>query len=78
MVVTDLLLDRFKTDPQALEENKRIFNIIADTVDNVAPWLVERILSNVKHGARINYLSRAKMAARFLTAPFSNRDLFAE
>jgi NAD(P)-dependent dehydrogenase (short-subunit alcohol dehydrogenase family) len=78
MVVTDLLLDRFKTDPEALEENKRIFNIIADSVDHVAPWLVERMLNNDKHGVRINYLSRAKMMGRFLTAPFSKRDLFDE
>ncbi len=78
MVTTDLLLDRFKDDPAALQENKRIFNIIADSVDNVAPWLVERILSNEKHGVRINYLSRAKMMGRFLAAPFSKRDLFPE
>jgi NAD(P)-dependent dehydrogenase (short-subunit alcohol dehydrogenase family) len=76
MVMTGLVLDRFQDDPAALEKNKRIFNIIADSVDNVAPWLVERILSNEKHGARLNYLPPAKMAGRFLTAPFSKRDLF--
>lgn len=78
MVMTDLVLERFKDDPQALEKNKRIFNIIGDRVENVAPWLVERILSNEKHGVRINYLSRAKMFGRFLAAPFSKRDLFSE
>ena len=78
MVMTDLVLDRFKDDPDALEKTKRIFNIIADSVDNVAPWLVERILGNKKHGARINYMPPAKMAGRFLSAPFSKRDLFAE
>lgn len=78
MVMTDLVLDRFKDDPEALAKNKRIFNIIADSVDNVTPWLVDRILSNEKHGVRINYLSRTKMAGRFLLAPFSKRDLFAD
>lgn len=78
MVMTDLVLDRFKDDPEALDNYKRIFNIIADSVDNVAAWLAEHILSNQKHGARLNYLPPAKMAGRFLLAPFSKRDLFAE
>ena len=77
MVMTDLVLDRFKDDPAQLEKNKRIFNIIADKVDNVAPWLVQRILANEKQGARFNYMPPAKMAGRFLASPFSKRDLFA-
>ena len=78
MVMTDMVLDRFKDDPAKLEKNKRIFNIIADSVENVSTWLVERILSNEKHGAHLNYLPPAKMAGRFLMAPFSKRDLFAD
>jgi NAD(P)-dependent dehydrogenase (short-subunit alcohol dehydrogenase family) len=78
MVMTDLVLDRFKEDPAELEKSKRIFNIIADSVDNVAPWLVQRVLANQKNGARFNYMPPAKMAGRFLTAPFIKRDLFAE
>ncbi len=78
MVMTDMVLDRFKDDPQGLEKNKRIFNIIADSVDNVSAWLVEHMLGNDKHGARLDYLPPAKMAGRFLMAPFSKRDLFAD
>ena len=77
MVMTDLVLDRFKDDPAELEKRKRIFNIIADSVDNVAPWLVQRILRNEKHGARFAYMPPAKMIGRFMSAPFSKRDLFA-
>jgi NAD(P)-dependent dehydrogenase (short-subunit alcohol dehydrogenase family) len=77
MVMTDLVLDRFKDDPAELEKRKRIFNIIADSVDNVAPWLAQRILSNDKHGARFAYMPPAKMIGRFMSAPFSKRDLFA-
>jgi NAD(P)-dependent dehydrogenase (short-subunit alcohol dehydrogenase family) len=77
MVMTDLVLDRFEDDPEGLEKAKSIFNIIADTADNVAPWLVEQILKNDKQGAHIAYLSTPKMVGRFLKAPFSKRDLFA-
>ncbi len=77
MVTTDLLLDRFKEDPQGLDEARSIFNILADTAENVAPWLVEQILSNEKNGTHIDYMPRSKMVGRFLKSPFSKRDLFA-
>jgi len=53
-------------------------NIIADRVETVAPWLVDRILENKKHGARISWASRGRMIFRFLTAPLIKRDLFAD
>jgi NAD(P)-dependent dehydrogenase (short-subunit alcohol dehydrogenase family) len=76
MVLTDLILERYADNPQGLEDAKSVFNIIADTADNVAPWLVEQILNNKKNGAEINYLSTPKMIGRFLKSPFSKRDLF--
>ncbi len=78
MVMTDLLLDRYKDDPEGLEEAKSIFNILADTTENVAPWLVEQILTNDKNGANIDYMPRSKMVGRFLKSPFSKRDLFTD
>lgn len=77
MVMTDMVLDRFKEDPESMEKAKSIFNIIADTADNVAPWLVEQILNNDKNGAQIDYLTRSRLVGRFLKSPFSKRDLFA-
>jgi NAD(P)-dependent dehydrogenase (short-subunit alcohol dehydrogenase family) len=76
MVITDLILDRFKDDPEGLEKNKRIFNIIGDKVETVSPWLVEQMLSNEKNGADIRWLTRPKLIGRFLTAPISKRNNF--
>jgi NADP-dependent 3-hydroxy acid dehydrogenase YdfG len=78
MVVTGLLTRQREANPETWERTKRIFNILGDTVENVCPWLVERILANGKHGAEIHYLSSAKVMLRFLMAPFSKRDLFGE
>jgi len=78
MVVTGLLTRQKEADPEKWESTKKIFNILADSVENVSPWLVEKILNNSKHGAEIRYLSTAKIMLRFLSAPFSKRDLFAE
>jgi NAD(P)-dependent dehydrogenase (short-subunit alcohol dehydrogenase family) len=77
MVVTDLLLDQFKNRPEALEKVKPVFNIIADTPENVGPFLVEKMLAASRGGKIIQYMPRWKLALRFLTARFRKRDLFA-
>ena len=77
MVVTDFLLDPLRGDAAQLEEAKKIFNILADRVDAVAPFLVRGILKAKKNGAHIAWLTPAKAMTRFLFAPFSKRDLFS-
>lgn len=78
MVITDLVMDQYKDNPEDLERVKGIFNIIADKPEAVTHWLADKILANTKHGARIEYASTGKLAWRFATAPFTKRDLFAE
>ncbi len=73
MVVTDLLTVQRDDDPRAWERQKRIFNILADKVETVAPWLAEQMLANTKNGAVINWTKGGKMMLRFLTAPFVKR-----
>lgn len=77
MVATDLLTGAYD-DPEEFERNRRIFNILADKVETVTPWLVEHILENDKNGARIHWLTNAKVLWRFATAAFNKRDLFAD
>jgi NAD(P)-dependent dehydrogenase (short-subunit alcohol dehydrogenase family) len=76
MVVTDLLLNPMAHVPEEFEKAKKIFNIIADRVETVAPYLARRVLSNTKHDVRISWISTAKILLRFLVAPFRKRDLF--
>jgi NAD(P)-dependent dehydrogenase (short-subunit alcohol dehydrogenase family) len=78
MVITDMITDQFQDNPEELERFKSILNIIADKVETVAPYLVERILANQQSNARITWLSPLKIWWRFLTAPFNKRDLFSE
>ncbi|MBC7810374.1 MAG: SDR family oxidoreductase [Burkholderiales bacterium] len=74
IVITELLMN--SVSPGREEQSKRIFNILADRVETVAPWLTERVLANEQRGARIAWLTRPKIFGRFLTAPFRKRDLF--
>jgi NAD(P)-dependent dehydrogenase (short-subunit alcohol dehydrogenase family) len=83
MVVTDLLLNQRAGDPADWERSKRVFNILADRVETVAPWLVERILANEepqarKHGIRITRMNTFTVMARFLSAPFNKRKVIEE
>jgi short-subunit dehydrogenase len=78
MVVTDLLTGEFEGRPEDWERSKRMFNILADRVETVAPWMAQKILVNQKSGVRISWLTQSKVIARFLTNPFRKRDLFAD
>jgi NAD(P)-dependent dehydrogenase (short-subunit alcohol dehydrogenase family) len=78
MVLTDLLIDAMEARPEELGRMKRVFNVIADRAETVAPWLADRILANDSQGTHIAWLTRAKLLGRFLAAPFNRRDLFAD
>jgi hypothetical protein len=78
MVITDLITQQYEDRPEEWERDKRIFNILADRVETVTPWMAAKILENDKTGVSINWTSRLKIMLRFLTSPFSKRDVFAE
>jgi NAD(P)-dependent dehydrogenase (short-subunit alcohol dehydrogenase family) len=78
MVVTDLLTKQYEDRPEEWERDKRIFNILADRVEIVTPWMAAQMLENDKTGASISWSSRSKIMLRFLTSPFSKRDIFEE
>jgi NAD(P)-dependent dehydrogenase (short-subunit alcohol dehydrogenase family) len=75
MVVTDLLLDQRAGDPADWERSKRAFNILADRVETVMPWLAEQVLANQENGRRIAWLTGLKVIGRFLAAPFRKRNI---
>ncbi|MET8150624.1 SDR family oxidoreductase [Actinoplanes sp. NPDC049668] len=76
MVVTDLLTRDYS--PEEFEKAKKIFNILADRVETVTPWLADRVLAGTRNGGRVAWLTGPKAAYRFATAGFRRRDLFAE
>ncbi len=78
MVVTDLLLDPVKDDPEMKAQLIRVTNILGERPETVAPWLAARVLANTKSGVRISWLTTPKIIWKFATAPFRKRDLFAD
>jgi short-subunit dehydrogenase len=79
MVVTDFMLDDMrKMSKERIEETKTTFNILADTVETVTPFLADEILKNKKSGTKISWLTEEKINARFNAEEYSNRDLFSK
>jgi NAD(P)-dependent dehydrogenase (short-subunit alcohol dehydrogenase family) len=76
MVLTDLLMRPFDGRPQEWERARKVFNLLAERVDIVAPFLVERMLSNRKNGVIIKYLTPARLLLRLVGSVFRPRTLF--
>jgi NAD(P)-dependent dehydrogenase (short-subunit alcohol dehydrogenase family) len=76
MVMTDLVLDGLDRESPDWPRAKRIFNILADRVETVAPWIARRVLENDRTGVRIDWLTRRRAFARVLLAPFRRRNVF--
>lgn len=78
MVVTDLLLNQRDADPAGWERTKRAFNILADKVETVTPWIADQVLASPKNGAHIAWLNGVKIMLRFLTARITHRQVIEE
>jgi len=76
MVVTDFLLKSINLNSKDAEKNKKIFNILADEVDTVTDFLSQRILESNKNDDHIAWLTKGKVIWRFVSSPFSKRNLF--
>lgn len=75
MVITDMVTGQYKT-PEELNKVKPIFNIIANRLTEVVPWIADQMLANEKNGAVLEFQPRWKLLLRFMTAPFVKRNLF--
>jgi NAD(P)-dependent dehydrogenase (short-subunit alcohol dehydrogenase family) len=76
MVLTNLLTKPFDGNPAEWERAKKVFNVLAERVETVTPWIADEVLSNTKSGIRIQWLTPSRLAYCFLRSLFSKRDLF--
>jgi NAD(P)-dependent dehydrogenase (short-subunit alcohol dehydrogenase family) len=76
MVLTGMLEEQYQENPEELERAKRVFNLLADRVETVTPWLAERILTNEKKGTQIVWLTKRKLVGRMISSVFRKRKLF--
>ena len=75
MVITDLLLDPLRRDPAGSRRAERIFNLLAEEVETVSPFIVKKIIENRSNGVTISYLTTSRIIRNFFTRPFSGENL---
>jgi NAD(P)-dependent dehydrogenase (short-subunit alcohol dehydrogenase family) len=76
IMLTDFTFSRLdRTNAEAWKRTRAVFNILADTPETVAAFLVPRILSAKRSGAHIAWLTGAKITWRFMTAGFTRRSI---
>ena len=79
MVITDLLVSDFQAlDAEQREQARVIFNILADTVETVTPWLVDKILKDKDSGTWVEWMNDEKAQQRFEDEAYLTRDLLSE
>jgi NAD(P)-dependent dehydrogenase (short-subunit alcohol dehydrogenase family) len=73
IVVTDLLEESKDADPARWEKTKKMYNILADRVETVVPYLASEVLKTDKPGAAIRWLTTPKAIWRFMSAGITKR-----
>jgi NAD(P)-dependent dehydrogenase (short-subunit alcohol dehydrogenase family) len=73
IVVTDLLEESKDEDPVRWEKTKRMYNILADRVETVVPFIVAGVLNASKPSTAIRWLTTPKAAWRFMSAGITKR-----
>ncbi len=79
MMLTDFITKTPDGKTAAITEDqsfRKIFNILADQPETVAPFLVDRMLRNSKNDVRIEWLSFGKILTRFASSLFKKREIF--
>ena len=65
MIVTEAVVREARDNPEYFEKSRKAMNKLVDTVDTVAPFLVDGILSTHRSGTMVRWLTGGKMARRF-------------
>lgn len=74
IVVTDLMKrDMGSTTAEDAARTRRIYDILADRVETVTPWLAARILEPHEAGDRVAWLTNGKAFRRFAGSLFRKR-----
>ena len=78
IVITDMSMLAAQADTKRAERARKAYNILADRVERVTPWLVEKVLANRKNGAHFRWLTRARAAGRFFCPVYHRRDIVSD
>jgi NAD(P)-dependent dehydrogenase (short-subunit alcohol dehydrogenase family) len=73
MVLTDMIMDQYKNQPEEWEKVKGILRVIANPIDDVVVWMTNKILKNTKNGANFRYGGTVRILKRMSLSPFRKK-----
>ncbi|MEH6568273.1 MAG: SDR family oxidoreductase [Halioglobus sp.] len=73
MIITDAVVREARQDLASFEKSRSMMNNMVDTIETVAPYLVDRILATEKSGTKIRWLTGGKIAKRMMMARLKKR-----
>jgi len=74
MVVTDMLMDTLSSSNEV--SRKKFYNRMADDVESVSHFLVEKMLASTREYDRIEWLTKRKALLRLIFGSFRRKDFF--
>ncbi|MEV0135968.1 SDR family oxidoreductase [Dactylosporangium sp. NPDC050688] len=75
ILITEGWLREAAAAPEQVRQQRKLLNILCDHVDDVAPYLVERMLASTGNGDAIAWLTTGRMTRKFLVP--RKRDVLA-
>ena len=66
ILITDGWLREAATSPESVSSQRKMLNILADHVDDVAPYLMDRVLASTKNGEEVSWLTTGRMMKKFM------------
>lgn len=78
IVTTQMAVPVADKRDEFFEKNRKFLNILADHVETVTPWAVDRILGARKNGAVIRWMGFGRAAGRFATSLIRKRHVIEE
>lgn len=73
MIITEAVVREARENMESFQKSRHTMNKLVDTVETVAPYLVDEILATDKSGTKIRWLTPAKMTGRMLKGIFQTR-----
>ena len=70
MIITEGVLREIEADRENFEKSRKTMNVLCDTIETVAPFLVDGILACEKSGSKIAWLSGGKIGKRMMMERF--------
>ncbi len=74
ILISDGWLREAQRAPEQVSSQRRMLNVLADHVDDVAPYLVQEMLGADRTGAEISWLTTGRLMKRFMTPGYATKN----